>query len=742
MPRRRILFIDAYDSFSNNITALLKHQLAVTVEVIKIDDPRFVFNDDAFQDFLDKFDAAVAGPGPGHPADPKDVGLIGKLWHLPDDRVLPVLGICLGFQSLGLAFGASIERLCEPRHGLVTTVTHCSTDVFTECNVVEATQYHSLHVRLDEAHLPPNDCGSLWTPRSKSHELLPLAWDLSDSQNGPILMGMRHRAKPFWGVQYHPESVCSTDGRQLIENWWRAVGHWNARYPRELLGSLKDSGRTSPESATQSDRHCEHRKVCYKVIEPAETPDSADVLELLRDANVLACEPILLESGVRNNTPVNSETGRFSIVCLPDTESIHIRWYASTRRLTVSTATKVLESRSVSISETFNVLGSMTDQHRAGDGLADIPFWGGLVGFISYEAGLKTIDVEPVGAESPRPDVWFVMAERSVVIDHVDGLVYVQSIRDHDEAWLSSTAETLRKPFVLSTQLSEPQGERGETAAGIVAGPDKQEYCDRVRKCQSHLRAGSSYELCLTDQTLLRSFVDPWRLYRKLRKANPAPFGAFLSLRASETSVSVVGSSPERFLSWSRDGKCQFRPIKGTVKKTPGMTKAKAEQILGSEKERAENLMIVDLIRHDLSGVHGIQDVQVPKLMVIEEYETVYQLVSVIEGQLDSPGRGINALAGSLPPGSMTGAPKKRSCELLQTIEGGDARGLYSGVLGYFDVGGGADFSVVIRTAFRWNEELWRVGAGGAITALSRPDDEWEEMLAKRESLLGVLTSP
>ena len=128
--------------------------------------------------------------------------------------------------------------------------------------------------------------------------------------------------------------------------------------------------------------------------------------------------------------------------------------------------------------------------------------------------------------------------------------------------------------------------------------------------------------------------------------------------------------------------------------------------------------------------------------MVVEEYETVYQLVSVIEGQYDRPGNCIDALARSLPPGSMTGAPKKRSCELLQELEGGKPRGLYSGVLGYFDVGGGADFSVVIRTAFRWNHEPWCVGAGGAVTALSRPEDEWEEMLTKRQRVLDVLLAP
>ncbi|KAK5118634.1 hypothetical protein LTR85_008099 [Meristemomyces frigidus] len=738
MPRARILFIDAYDSFSNNITALLKDHLPVTVESIKIDDSRFVFNDDAFQNFLNKFDAVVAGPGPGHPADSKDVGLIGNLWLLPENHLLPTLGICLGFQSLGLAFGANVERLREPRHGLVTPVTHCNCDVFAGSGSVEATQYHSLHVRLDEHDLPSNDSDNLWAPRGQSGELLPLAWDLSDSRNGPILMGMRHHSKPFWGVQYHPESVCSTRGRQLIEEWWRGVCQWNACHTRKLPDSPVDSGRTSPETATDPGRTREQRKVCWSAVKLAEKPDSADILEMLRGTDGPTCEPILLESGVRNCKPVNPETGRFSIICLQDTKSIHVRWYASTRCLTVSTATTVLDSRSASITEVFSALEAVTDGYRAVDGPAGVPFWGGLVGFVSYEAGLETIDVHLASIDPARPDVWFVMAEHSVVIDHVDSLVYVQSIRDNDEPWLSSAVRRLQQPG-----LHRPGPSCGERIreAGVIAGPEKQAYCDKVERCQSHLRAGSSYELCLTDQTLVRSSIDAWPLYRRLREANPAPFGAFMSLSADGTCVSVIGSSPERFLSWSRDGKCQFRPIKGTVKKTPGMTRAKAEEILSSQKERAENLMIVDLIRHDLSGVQGIESVQVPKLMVIEEYETVYQLVSVIEGQLSNPARCMDALARSLPPGSMTGAPKKRSCELLQTIEGGRGRGLYSGVLGYFDVGGGADFSVVIRTAFKWDDGPWRVGAGGAITALSRPDDEWEEMLAKRESLLGVLSS-
>lgn len=127
--------------------------------------------------------------------------------------------------------------------------------------------------------------------------------------------------------------------------------------------------------------------------------------------------------------------------------------------------------------------------------------------------------------------------------------------------------------------------------------------------------------------------------------------------------------------------------------------------------------------------------------MSIEEYETVFQLVSVIEGDLEPVASGMSVLAASLPPGSMTGAPKKRSCELLKDIEGGKPRGLYSGVVGFLDVGGGGDFSVVIRTAFKWDDEGddWRVGAGGAITALSNAEAEWEEMITKRESVFNSL---
>jgi para-aminobenzoate synthetase len=221
--------------------------------------------------------------------------------------------------------------------------------------------------------------------------------------------------------------------------------------------------------------------------------------------------------------------------------------------------------------------------------------------------------------------------------------------------------------------------------------------------------------------------------------------------------------------------------MKGTVKKSATVnTLEKAKELLDVPKEKAENLMIVDLVRHDLHSVCGPGNVSVPRLMVVEEYKSVFQMISIVEGLIPppySPGMeahlsaeeiedakkrrytGIDVLAASLPPGSMTGAPKKRSCEILQEIEERE-RGLYSGVVGYMDVGGRGDWSVTIRSMFKWEdedvveagkgeeggdgdgkkvvEENWYIGAGGAVTALSTEVGEREEMVTKLSGTLGV----
>jgi para-aminobenzoate synthetase len=277
--------------------------------------------------------------------------------------------------------------------------------------------------------------------------------------------------------------------------------------------------------------------------------------------------------------------------------------------MTLSNATSILATWKCTISDAFAFVEVFTEQRRASGGPEDAPFWGGLIGFVSYEAGLESINVEPAGVIKDRHDMWFVFVERSIVLDHIAGKVYLQSIRDDDIEWLCSMERGLCEFMRIETvDLTDPK--KAHTEGEVISSPEEDEYCTKVESCQDHLRAGSSYELCLTDTTLIRSNSSPWSLYVRLREFNPAPFGVYFNIAAASPDqastnqeISLLSSSPERFLSWSRAGKCQFRPIKGTVKKCPSMTREKAERVLSSAKERAENLMIVDLIRHDLNGV-------------------------------------------------------------------------------------------------------------------------------------------
>jgi para-aminobenzoate synthetase len=257
------------------------------------------------------------------------------------------------------------------------------------------------------------------------------------------------------------------------------------------------------------------------------------------------------------------------------------------------------------MNDAFEQIDEHIKAHPTTNGSPDIPFWGGFVGYVSYESGLETIGVSPPLAAKSRPDFWFVFVERSIVLDHYSGTVFVQSIKACDETWLDSVKRCVDAAHG-KPQDSESMRIEKQQSGRITAGPQQPQYCQKVSECQEQLRAGESYELCLTDQTVVENSNSPWTLYRRLRKQNPAPFGAYLRLSSSDhVGVSLLSSSPERFLSWSREGNCQFRPIKGTVRKLPTTTRVQAETILKSAKEQAENLMIVDLIRHDLSGVTG-----------------------------------------------------------------------------------------------------------------------------------------
>ncbi|KAL9602867.1 MAG: hypothetical protein Q9219_001562 [cf. Caloplaca sp. 3 TL-2023] len=835
LVKSRILFIDAYDSFSNNIVSLLESKLqAVKVTAVKIDDE---ISD--FPIFLRQFDAAVAGPGPGHPANPTDIGLVAKLWEQDGDDVCPVLGICLGFQSLITALGGTVRQLPEPRHGVVRTVTHCDDSIFKDVGNITSVQYHSFYACLDSNEHTIDTTPDLeplaWDTKVDNHDRVPI--EEPDSNPHRILMAIKHRQKPFYALQFHPESICSNQAcHRIVENWWSQAQQWNhQRRSRCPLPGLRET--LSMKIKTQN-HELDLEEIPARVSRPGYSAATHDLIRRLVDdvdmqrstANgrqVVSrrlgldglsvphvCKLLRLKGGevaVLDSEPHQRvEVGTHSIIGALDSETVHIEYTLGGNSLHVRHNERIYPvDLAHSRMTVFDYLKSLVNDCRGTGGDPKIPFWGGLIGYISYEACLGTIDVSASG-HAGKPDICFAFVERSVVIDHQRGEIHVQSVRGTDDyQWVQMVASELAN--ARFTLMETPVPELGAT----ISYPEPCFYKAKIRKCQEYIHSGDSYELCLTNQVAVNTnhLADPWPLYLRLRSLNAAPFSAYMHLGG----MTLLSSSPERFMCWSRpfstaDGSVeetksivQFRPIKGTVKRypngpnKPAIDLEEATTLLSTPKEQAENLMIVDLIRHDLHGVVGSGNVCVPKLMVVEEYATLFQLVTVVEGTLINQGArltnppsltvssqtspsssrpstppsdraftslngllsydgstkpsptaktGIDVLAASLPPGSMTGAPKRRSCALLREMEGEQPRSIYSGVVGYMDVGGGGDFSVVIRSAFRWDtdeqpkdrikKDTWNVGAGGAITSLSTEEGEWEEMMAKLSSTLRI----
>jgi para-aminobenzoate synthetase len=390
---------------------------------------------------------------------------------------------------------------------------------------------------------------------------------------------------------------------------------------------------------------------------------------------------------------------------------------------------------------------------------ADLPFDFncGFAGYLGYE--LKAECGSKSTHTSPHPDAALILADRLLAFDHHHGHVYLLCLHAPGgepaaEAWLSATATRLHAlavPISATGPSAETEPRDGTTEEGSAEPPrccsddpssvvphlarPRTQHLSDIATCEYHLREGDSYELCLTNQIATASATDPLVLYMELRRVNPAPFASYLRFG----DLTVLSSSPERFLRVDPGGVAEAKPIKGTAPRaaSPAEDVRLAEALRTSEKDRAENLMIVDLLRNDLGSVCAVGSVEVPALMEVESYETVHQLVSTVRGRLRPGASALDCVRACFPPGSMTGAPKLRSVEILDRLEG-RARGVYSGAIGYFGLGGGCDLSVTIR-AIVLEAGTATIGAGGAIVLQSDPEREYEEMLLKAAAPLRAI---
>jgi para-aminobenzoate synthetase component I len=387
----------------------------------------------------------------------------------------------------------------------------------------------------------------------------------------------------------------------------------------------------------------------------------------------------------------------------------------------------------------FAVLAEHLARYRTEPEPALPPFQTGAAGYFAYDLArhLERLPAHRID-DQPMPDLLLGFYDWTIAFDHAERRALVMASghpasddaarRERAKARLAWVGRRLAEPVTLPSAnlvaLPRPDLDRARHEAG-------------VRRIIDYILAGDIYQANLTQRfsATLPPEADPFSLYCALRRRNPAPFAAYLR----HGDLAVVSASPERFLKL-RNGRVETRPIKGTRPRgaTPAEDRALGEELLASEKDRAENLMIVDLLRNDLSRVCRDHSVEVPVLFGLESFATVHHLVSVVTGQL-APGKAaVDLLRAAFPGGSITGAPKIRAMEIIAELEP-TRRGVYCGSVGYIGFDGAMDTSIVIRTMLIRSRQL-TFQVGGGIVADSDPAAEYDECLAKAAALIDTLS--
>ncbi len=623
----RVLLVDNHDSYTHNLAHLLADITGVWPLVAK--------NDRLTLEEVRRYapEAIVLSPGPGRPDTARDVGIGPELIRAFSE--VPTLGVCLGMQLIAHLHGAAVERAREPRHGRTSPITHDGSGLFSGiAQGFAAMRYHSLSVREP---LPP--------------ELVATA----HSDDGEI-MALRHAQRPLSGVQFHPESVASEQGRRLLENF---LAH--------------------PLAAPAPRAH------------PRPLAETAVVIERVVERGFV--DPI----------------GLFAALFAEESHAflLHSNDMEPKRR-------------------GYSVLGSGAPTSGARGntrGPVEAPFATGQVCIFDYE-GRAPLRISVDG---------------SICLDHQAQRILVSAC-GADEREAQDRAEMLAARVQEAQPRARPLPSPPSSSGAFLAA--RAQYLAQIARCQELIREGEAYELCLTNRFIGETDATALALYERLAALNPSPYAAYI--RHGEQAL--VSSSPERYVRTYRDEHgalfAETRPIKGTRRR--GRNRAEDEAIARdlqhSDKDRAENLMIVDVSRHDLGTWAEIGTVTTPRLLEVETHPAVFQLVSTVRAHLRPEATSEGVIAALFPPASMTGAPKERAMEWLKAIEGAP-RGVYAGAFGYIDDRGHAELAVTIRSLWCEGRKV-SFGTGGAILLDSVASQEWRELLDKARPLLQAVGLP
>ena len=670
-----IFLLDNYDSFTYNLyqyfgelgeDIIVKRQDAITIIDIEAMHP----------------DLIVISPGPCTPSEsPLSLTIIEHFMGR-----IPILGVCLGHQAIGQFFGGKVVQAKRPIHGKTAPILHDQQGVFTDLvNPLEVTRYHSLVI--ERSTLPA--------------ELLITA----ESDDGEI-MGVRHKALPIEGIQFHPEAILTQSGHQLLKNALHNAKMWRLQHA-----------------------------VAPWIVKPLSV--SAPPY-LLFSAFKEYPSPFFLDSG--NDY---KELGRYSYMgsspflettAYPD--HLELFWLNRSHR----------EMIPLQKSESLSFLDDSQRKYHVPH--SPFPFSGGAVGFLSYDLKNELESLPNDTSDDLTLPLWrFAWYDGIVIYDHFQEKYWITACgideygtchADLAQERIERLEETLY-PFVPE-QPDEPDDLKNMTSSPppltpIAPSVSHVQYLSDLKCVIDYIYAGDIYQANLTQRFSMAWEGDTWDLYSQLHKQNPAPFAAFLPY----SDFQVLCSSPERFIRIQTDGQIETRPIKGTRPRGESLVddQSQAFELQNSPKDRAELTMIIDLERNDLGRICEFGTVKVTDLITLEKYPTVWHLASTITGRLK---RGLEPSAiiqAVFPGGSITGAPKIRAMEIIEELEL-YKRGLYTGSIGYMGFDGAWDFNIVIRTILLKNGKAY-IHVGGGIVADSVPESEYNETLDKAKALFRVL---
>jgi len=676
----KTLIIDNYDSFTYNLADLIAE--------INQEPPVVVRNDEVeWRALADGgFDNIVISPGPGRPDRAVDFGVSRDAISQAD---IPLLGVCLGFQGVAMDAGAKLVHAPSLVHGSASRVRHNGNALFAGVpEEFEAGRYHSFMIA---------------TPLPNTLE--ETAW----SDDG-VLMALTRHDRPQWGVQFHPESILTEYGRRILENF------------RNLSLRRRSSVPTIPQSRERPRTRTSTQKKAFWREVPRVIDAESVFAKLYGDApHAFWLDSALVADGLSRWSYLGDAAGPNAAV---------LTYRCKEQAVDVQTP----HGNQIEHGTIFSYLNGCARNRPQTP--PPCPFAGGYVGWFGYE--LQQDCGSHVVRDAETPDALLIHADRFIAIDHRDGKSYLCAIDDGDqhqraEQWID---DTLARIEDFDAPVDHVAGE-AEAPLIFEMSQERERYLANVESCLKSISEGESYQVCLTNELSCEAPIAPFAVYRVMRKINPAPFAAFLKWPGG----AVLSASPERFLSADDHGRVETKPIKGTIRRDPDPARdgALVETLRQSTKDRAENAMIVDLLRNDLSRCCEAGSVKVAKLFDVETYETVHQLVSTVVGQLRPDRSFVDLLQAAFPGGSMTGAPKLRTMEIIDGLEQ-RPRGIYSGALGWFGDDGAADLSIVIRSIIATGG-CFRIGVGGGIVAASTPQAEYDEMLLKAQASLRTMVT-